>query len=79
MHSDNNIATAPSNVLENLDKFSDQTDGNLVESRTESVKIESVIERNDLSQGTVNDANDRSSIAEAILLDSISTNSGING
>ncbi|XP_037031118.1 uncharacterized protein LOC119070751 isoform X2 [Bradysia coprophila] len=77
LYSDNNAPTAPSEVLENVNKFGDKIEEKLVESRTESGNIESVIERNDLGQATVDDTIDRSDIA--VLLDSISTNSGING
>lgn len=70
----------PSDVLKEFSKPSDQSvEETFVESRTQSAEIESVIERNELSKETVNENIDRSGIAEAILLDSISTNSGING
>lgn len=76
-NSDNDPAL-PSDVLKDFSKPS-SVEETFVESRTQSAEIESVIERNEWSKETVNENIDRSGIAEAILLDSISTNSGING
>lgn len=77
--SDNDQAL-PSDVLKEVNAPSDQLDEEtLVESRTYGAQIENVIERNDLSKEKLDVNIDTGGIAEAILLDTISTNSGING
>lgn len=81
LKSDNDQAL-PSDVLDEFSKPSDQLEEEaLVESRTQGaeIEIENVIERNEFSKEKVNENIDTSGITEAILLDSISTNSGING
>lgn len=80
MKSDNDQAL-PSDVSKDLSKSSDQLDETtLVKSRTQGAEIENVIERNELSKEKFDENTDTiSGLAEATLLDSISTNSGING
>lgn len=51
----------------------------LVESRTKGAGNGDVIERIELDKEKVNENIEPNGIAEAVLLDSISTNSGING
>ncbi len=74
LNSDNHQAL-PSDVLNESSESSDK----LVESRTEGAEIENVIERNEVGRVKLDESIDTSGIADAILLDSISTNSGING
>lgn len=80
LKSDNDQALQ-SDVSKDLRETSDQLDETtLVESRTQGAEIENVIERNELSKEKFDENTDTTSgLAEALLLDSISTNSGING
>lgn len=71
-----------SDVFQELSKNSDRTpDDSFVDSRTESSQVETAIEPNEIfSEESVDKNIDTNTVlAEAVLLDSISTNSGING
>lgn len=73
LNSDND-RVLPNDVLNDSSEPSDKL-AEKIESATQGADIESVIDRNELSKEHI----DTNRIAEAVLLDSISTNSGING
>lgn len=69
-------------VLDDFSKPSDRLDKEaLVDSRTQGAQIENAVKRNELFNKEIVDENSDkiAGIAKATLLDSISTNSGING
>lgn len=77
-----NDKALPSDVFQDSIKSSDQLEKeSLVKSRTQGAPIETVVERYDKSSKEKVDENidTIAGIAKSILLDSISTNSGING
>lgn len=82
LKSDNDKELPSDDVFQDLRKPSDPLDEeSLVESRTQAEQIETVIERNEISskENVQENFDTITGVAEAIILDSISTNSGING